>query len=83
MNNIQKINMPHFQIKLLEGKTEEQKQRLAKELVKAAQKVIGYGDESYSVTIEDFSWEGWKNEVYPNDIVGKKDVLFKEPGYKI
>lgn len=75
--------MPHFQIKLLEGKTEEQKQKLAKEVVKAAQSVIGYGDESFSVTIEDFTFDEWKNKVYPKDIVGRKDILYKEPGYNM
>lgn len=75
--------MPHFQIKLLEGKSEEQKQRLAEEVVKAAQKVIGYGDESYSVTIEDFSFDEWKNQIYPKEIVGRKEVLYKSPGYKM
>ena len=75
--------MPHIQIHLLKGKTEAQKQKLAKEVVKAAQNVIGYGDESYSVTIEDFTWDEWKNEIYPKDIVGRKDLLYKEPGYNI
>jgi 4-oxalocrotonate tautomerase len=75
--------MPHFQIKLLQGKTEEQKQKLAEEVVKAAQSVIGYGDESFSVTIEDFTFEEWKNKVYPNDIIGRKDILYKKPGYKM
>lgn len=75
--------MPHFQIKLLEGKTEKQKEELAKEVVKAAQKVIGYGDESFSVTIEDFTLEEWKTKVYPDDIIGRKDILYKEPGYKM
>lgn len=75
--------MPHFEIKLLEGKTKEQKQQLAEEVIKAAQKVIGYGDESYSVTIEDFSLNEWKNEVYPKDIMGRKDILYKKPEYKM
>lgn len=75
--------MPHFQIKLLEGKSEEQKQRLAEEVVKTAQKVIGYGDESYSVTIEDFSWDEWKNNIYPQEIDGRKDILYKKPGYNV
>lgn len=75
--------MPHFQIKLLEGKTEEQKKELAKALVKAAQKVIGYGDESYSVIIEDFTLEEWKDKIYPKDIIGRKDLLYKKPGYKM
>nr|WP_321453981.1 tautomerase family protein [uncultured Carboxylicivirga sp.] len=75
--------MPHFQIKLLEGKTEEQKQELAQELVKTAQRVIGYGEESFSVSIEDFTLDQWKNNVYPNEIMGKKDILYKEPGYEM
>ncbi len=75
--------MPHFQIKLLEGKTEAQKQKLAEEVVSAAQKVLGYGKESYSVTIEDFTWDEWREKVYPKDILGKREVLYKEPGYEI
>ena len=75
--------MPHFQIKLLEGKTEGQKQQLAKEVVKAAQKIIGYGDESYSVTIEDVTWDDWSKKVYPNDIMGRKEILYKEPDYNM
>ncbi len=75
--------MPHIQIKLLEGKTEDQKQRLAKEVVKAAQSVIGYGDESFSVSIEDFTFGEWEKKVYPKDIMGRKDLLYKEPGYKM
>ena len=75
--------MPHFQLKLLEGKTEAQKQKLAAEVVKAAQRVIGYGDESYSVSIEDFSFDEWKKQVYPNDILERKEILYKEPGYKM
>jgi len=75
--------MPHFQIKLLKGKTDVQKRALATEVVKAAQKVIGFGDESYSVTIEDFTWEEWKSEVYPNAIYGNREILFKKPGYSV
>jgi len=74
--------MPHFEIKLLEGKTEEQKKALAKALVEAAQQIIGYADESYSVTVEDFYYGKWFSHVYPQDIVGRSDILYKEPGYK-
>lgn len=49
--------MPHLEVKLLEGKSEDQKKKLAAALVKAAQEVLDMGDDSYSVTIEDFSWE--------------------------
>ncbi|WP_268036092.1 tautomerase family protein [Algoriphagus sp. PAP.12] len=73
--------MPHFQIKILEGKSQEQKERLTKEIIQAAQKVIGMGDESYSVSIEEFSMDEWRNDLYPNSIMSNKEILIKEPGY--
>ena len=75
--------MPHIGVKLLQGKTEKQKKELAQALIKAAQEVIGFGDESYSISIEDFTFEEWKNNVYPNDIMERKDILFKKPGYEM
>lgn len=75
--------MPHIGVKLLQGKTEKQKKELAQALIKAAQEVIGFGDESYSISIEDITFEEWKNNVYPNDIMGRKDILFKKPGYEM
>ena len=74
--------MPHFQIKLLEGKTDEQKQRLATEIVKVAREILGYGEESFSVAINDCSLDVWKKEVYP-EIMKQSDELFKQPGYKM
>jgi len=74
--------MPHLEVKLLEGKSEEQKQKLAQELVKAARKVLGYGEESYSVSIQDFTYEEWKNKVYPDTIMANKEILYKAPGYE-
>lgn len=75
--------MPHFQVKLLEGKTEEQKQELTKALIEAAQNIIGFGDESYSVSIEDFSLQSWKETVYPDAIMGNEAILYKKPGYSM
>lgn len=75
--------MPHFEIKLLAGKTEEQKQELTDEVVKAAQKVLGNREESFSVVIEEYTLDEWKQEVYPNDIIGREDALYKKPGYKM
>lgn len=75
--------MPHFQINLLEGKTEEQKQALVAEVIKAAQKTIGMGDDSYSVSIEEFTLDQWKENVYPNKIMGDETILVKKPGYQM
>ena len=75
--------MPHIQIKLYKGRTEEQKQQLATEVMKAAQKVLGLEDKSYSVGIEEYLPEEWKNEVYEKEIMAKEDKLYKKPGYKM
>jgi 4-oxalocrotonate tautomerase len=45
--------MPHVIIKLWPGKSEEQKARLAGEIVKDVTKVLNYGEESVSVSIEE------------------------------
>ncbi|AYN69355.1 4-oxalocrotonate tautomerase [Euzebyella marina] len=73
--------MPHIHLKMITGKTEAQKQQLTEALVKAMQSVIGFGDDSYSVAIEDFSQDEWKNDVYPNHIMKNKEKLYKKPGY--
>ena len=73
--------MPHIQLKVLAGKSEEQKKQLAEELIHAAQKVIGMEKDAYSVSLEEFTPEEWKNEVYPNSIMANENILIKRPGY--
>lgn len=75
--------MPHFEIKLYEGKSDDEKRALADAVIKAAQAQIGYGSASYSVVIKDYSPEEWKTTVYPKDIMGNQDVLYKKPGYEM
>ena len=41
--------MPHVIVKLWAGKSEQQKARLAEEIVKDVMNVLNYGDESVSV----------------------------------
>ncbi|UZR96837.1 tautomerase family protein [Chondrinema litorale] len=73
--------MPHIQINLLEGKSEEQKQKLTEEIVKIAKEILDYGDDAFSLSIEDFTKDEWKDEVYPNKVMANKDILYKKPGY--
>ena len=47
--------MPHVVVKLWPGKSEQQKARLAAEIVKDVMKVLNYGEESVSVAIEEVS----------------------------
>jgi len=74
--------MPHIKINLLEGKTEAQKQELTDEIIKVAKKVLDYGDDAFSVAIQDYTKEEWKDDVYPNQIIDEEKKLFKKPGYK-
>jgi 4-oxalocrotonate tautomerase len=75
--------MPHIIIKLLKGKSEEQKKKLAEELTKTAMPIVGYGEDAFSVSIEDIEPKEWAEKVYKPEIIGQKDKLYKEPGYKM
>ncbi|MCB0575017.1 MAG: tautomerase family protein [Saprospiraceae bacterium] len=75
--------MPHIIVKLWPGKSESQKKKLAEALVNAAQSVIGYGEESFSVAIEEVEAKDWAEKVYRPDIVAQQEKLYKEPGYRM
>ncbi len=74
--------MPHVIIKMLEGRSEALKVELTDEIAKALKSVVGCGDESISVAIEDVAPADWKRTVYDTDILGAGDNLYKKPGYK-
>jgi 4-oxalocrotonate tautomerase len=73
--------MPHVIIKLWPGKSEQQKVRLAEEIVKDVTKVLNYGEESVSVAIEEVEPQDWAEKVYQPDIVNNSEKLYKKPGY--
>lgn len=74
--------MPHVIVKLLAGRTEEQKARIAKEVTKAVMATTGNGEDAVSVAIEDVAREDWTQKVYRPDILDKWSKLFKKPGYE-
>ena len=73
--------MPHVIVKLWPGKSEQQKARLAEEIVKDVMNVLNYGEESVSVVIEEVNPEDWADKVYKPDIVNNSKKLYKKPGY--
>lgn len=75
--------MPHVIVKLWPGKSEQQKQRLADAISKDVMTILGYSEESVSVTIEEISSSEWAEKVYRPDIVDKPDQIYKEPGYSM
>lgn len=73
--------MPHVIVKLWPGKSEEEKKRLAARITEDVVEVLGYGEESVSVSMEEIESNRWRDEVYRPDIVDARDRLYKAPGY--
>jgi 4-oxalocrotonate tautomerase len=79
---IKKIkNMPHVIIKMLSGRSHEQKAKLADEITKVIMKMTGNTEQAVSVSIEDVAQSDWTEKVYKPDIAGNWDKLYKKPGY--
>jgi 4-oxalocrotonate tautomerase len=73
--------MPHVIVKLWPGKSEQQKTRLAEEIVKDVMNVLSNGEESVSVAIEEIKPQDWAEKVYRPDILNNPEKLYKKPGY--
>jgi 4-oxalocrotonate tautomerase len=73
--------MPHVIVKLIPGRSEEQKKHLAEEIVKDVVAVIKCQEKSVSVAFEEVAPEDWPEKVYKPDILDKEDTLYKKPGY--
>jgi 4-oxalocrotonate tautomerase len=73
--------MPHVIVKLLAGRSEQQKAGIADAVTKAIMTSTGNGADAVSVSIEDVAASDWTEQVYKPDILGKPDTLYKKPGY--
>ncbi|HEY4215605.1 MAG TPA: tautomerase family protein [Gemmatimonadaceae bacterium] len=73
--------MPHVVVKMIVGRSEELKRRLAEQIVKDVMAIVGSEDSSVSVAIEDVSPGQWNEQVYDAEIVPGWDALYKKPGY--
>ena len=73
--------MPHVIVMLWPGPSEEQKARLTEAIMGNMTSVLGLGEESVSVAIEEVEPGDWAGRVYAPDILGKPDTIYKKPGY--
>jgi 4-oxalocrotonate tautomerase len=73
--------MPHVIVKMLSGRSEQQKTRLAAEFTKVLESVIGASSDSVSIAIEDVKSGEWTEKVYKQDILSNMGSLYKKPGY--
>ena len=72
--------MPHISIKMLKGRTEEQKKLACEKLANALIEAIGCMPEHVSVSVEDFTPEEWQ-EQYQLEITENKHLVIK-PNYQ-
>jgi 4-oxalocrotonate tautomerase len=73
--------MPHVTVKMWPGPSEQQKRRLARQIVEDVVATLELGEESVSVAIEEVEPGDWLEEVYRPDIERRMDELYKKPGY--
>jgi 4-oxalocrotonate tautomerase len=73
--------MPHVIVKLYPGRTEEQKQRLADEIVRAVVEIAKCTEKSVSVAVVEVHPDDWAEKVYKPDILDGGHPLYKTPGY--
>lgn len=72
--------MPHISVKMLKGRTEEQKKKAADALVSALCQSLGCSKVHISVTVEDYTAQEWQ-DVFEKEITQKQDRLYIKPGY--
>lgn len=73
--------MPHISIKMLEGRSQAQKEKLAAALVKTLTEQLHCSEHYVTCTIEDYSAKEWQ-KVFADEVVAKKDsVIFKKAEY--
>lgn len=73
--------MPHISVKCYPGRTEEQKQALAKKITEDVVEIMNAKEDTISITIEDVQPEDWDSTVVNVDIMPKADVMYKKPKY--
>lgn len=71
--------MPHISIKMLKGRTDEQKKLAADKLADALCDAIGCTPNHISVSVEDYTPVEWQ-EVFQKEIA-ENDCIIKKPDY--
>lgn len=73
--------MPHVIVKMLPGRTEEQKQLLAEAITSDVTRIANCDESTVSIAIEEVEASEWPEKVYRLDILNGEAPLYKRPGY--
>ena len=76
---IEDEDMPHITIKMLKGRTDEQKKKAADQVAAALVEAIGCNPDHISVAVEDFTPVEWQDEFRKE--VTESSHIYKEPNY--
>lgn len=71
--------MPHITLKMLAGRTDEQKRNAARKLSEALTEAIGCTPSHISVSVEEYTPQQWQ-DIYKKD-VAENDKLIITPDY--
>ncbi len=72
--------MPHISVKMIEGRSEEQKKALADALEKALSDTLGCSTQWVTLSIEDYNGQQWQ-EVFKKEVTDNEKNLYKKPQY--
>ncbi|HWQ51288.1 MAG TPA: 4-oxalocrotonate tautomerase family protein [Terriglobales bacterium] len=73
--------MPHVVIKLVEGRTEEQKREIIRRITDVLVEVAGTVPGNVSVAFEDIKSCDWNEQVSLPCIYGRRETVLKWPDY--
>ena len=73
--------MPHVNIKMYPGRSEDVKQELTDAIVKDVLSIVKCDEKWISVVFEEIDSAQWPQKVYKPEILDKQDKLYKKPGY--
>ena len=73
--------MPHVAVELYPGRSEQQKEELARAITEAVMRILGSSEASVSVAMEEIDPSDWAERVYRPQIVEGGGTLYKKPGY--
>ena len=68
-------------VKLLPGRSEQQKARLAEQIAKDVIALARCDEEAVSAAIEEVQQEDWLEKDYKPEILPNRQRLYKQPGY--
>jgi len=73
--------MPHINIKHFPGIDENQQVELVTSIAEVITMALDCDEKFISIALEPITQEQWNSQVYLPEIVGRKELLVKQPGY--